>query len=109
MQQGAPVVNPDAIRKALNCYPYITEHEKEVWHIAHTMVRALFLAGHEHVILDATNLTERRRSEWLSPEHTVEYACFDTPQTECERRARETEQDYLLPVIARMAQQIEWP
>jgi predicted kinase len=61
---GAPIVCPDAIRAALHGHKFIPEAEPMVWAVAKTMVRALFMAGHEVVVLDATNTTRARRSEW---------------------------------------------
>ena len=59
-----PRVNPDAIRLAIHGQPFIAEAEPFVWAIAHAMVDALFLAGHDHVVLDACNNTRKRRDEW---------------------------------------------
>lgn len=50
-QQGAPVVNPDAIRLALHGQAFLQEAEPLVWVMAKYMVEALFLAGHSTVIL----------------------------------------------------------
>ena len=63
---GHPIVSPDAIRLALHGQRFISEAEPFVWAIAKAMVRALFLAGHSAVILDATNNTRKRRDEWKS-------------------------------------------
>jgi len=43
--------------------PFIKEAEKIVWTIVHYMVKALFIAGHNKVILDATNTTRKCRDE----------------------------------------------
>lgn len=64
MQQGHPVVCPDAIRMALYGQPFIKEAESIVWATAKLMVAALFEAGHDTVILDGTNLTSKYRDEW---------------------------------------------
>ena len=58
-KQGIPIVNPDSIRLALHGKAFILEAEDFVWTIAYTMARALFLAGHETVIIDATNITKK--------------------------------------------------
>ena len=56
MQQGYPVVNPDSIRLALHGHRFREESEEHVWAIAKTMVNSLFIAGHDKVIVDATNI-----------------------------------------------------
>ena len=63
MQQGVPVVNPDSIRLAIHGQPFIGDAEPFVWATARTMVNAMFIAGHQHVILDATNTTRKRRDK----------------------------------------------
>jgi predicted kinase len=73
------------------------------------MVDALFLAGHDIVILDATNTTESRRAEWDSIHYKRSYAIFKTSEEECLKRALDNKQDYLVPVINKMARQIKFP
>jgi predicted kinase len=74
-----------------------------VWAIAKYMVRALFEAGHEQVVLDATNLTEWRRREWRNrPQWETVYKEFNTDAETCALRAYENNQVDLLPVISRM-------
>lgn len=98
-KQGHPIVNPDSIRLALHDHDYIRLAEPFVWAIAKVMVRALFEAGHEVVILDATNTTEKRREEWMSDEWETEWHIIATPKSVCLERADET----MKPVIERMA------
>lgn len=109
MATGVPVVNPDSIRLALHGQAFFGPAEPMVWAVAHLMVQALFTAGHKTVILDATNITEHRRSDWRSKEWNVGFVCFKTSEEECLRRAVALGQTDLLPVIARMAKAIEWP
>lgn len=85
--QGVPIVNPDAIRLAVHGQRYRAEAEPLVWSIAQVMVRALFGAGHETVILDATNMNEYRRDQWRSTEWTRAFKIFDTPVDVCLARA----------------------
>jgi predicted kinase len=101
-QQGFPVVNPDSIRLALHGQVYRQEAERFVWAHAHLMVESLFLAGHQVVILDATNIVRRLRTEWESPRWRTLLRVFDTPAEECRRRASINRPD-LLPIIDRMA------
>jgi predicted kinase len=99
---GLPIVNPDAIRLALHGHNYITDAEPMVWVIAKYMVRALFLSGHNEVILDATNLTKKRRDEWIGP-WNIEYKLFThVSKEECIKRAINSNREDLIPVIERM-------
>lgn len=104
---GYPIVEPDAIRKVLRCFPMVDYLEALVWSIAMVMVRALFSAGHDAVIIDAVNHTEARRKIWQSEEWVVCYHVVETSMEVCVERAHATGQDYLIPVIRRMAQDWE--
>ena len=105
--QGFPIVCPDEIRKALHGHAYAQEAETFVWAIAQVMVRSLFASRHKTVILDATNTTRRRRSEWMNDGwHTVAVV-IKTDIDECHRRATKTLRHELGPVINRMADQLE--
>lgn len=108
-QTGLPTVNPDSIRLALHGQEFCPSAEPMVWAVARLMVKSLFLAGHPVVILDATNLTPRRRDEWLSKDWTCEYVGFTTPMEVCLERAHATGKPNLCPVIRRMAKDQEWP
>lgn len=108
MKQGCPVVNPDGIRKALGVFPWNPETESTVWYLAHMMVKSLFAAGHPVVILDATNLTERRRNEWRSSKYDLSFKVFTADALTCVARCDETNQS-LRPVILRMAQEYVAP
>lgn len=107
--QPAPIVCPDEIRIALHGQRYISEAEPFVWAIAKVMVRALFGAGHQEVILDATNTTKKRREEWYSGEWEIEWCVIDTPKEECIRRAQAVGDDYIIPIIEKMSSQWENP
>jgi len=104
---GYPIVCPDAIRLALHGRPFIPEAEPMVWTIARLMVRALFNAGHETVILDATNTTKARRDEWLSDQWQRQWVVFSTGLDECLSRAVASGRTDLIPVIERMARHFE--
>ena len=106
---GYPVVNPDSIRMVLHGTAWRPEAEPMVWATANLMVQALFEAGHEVVVLDATNLTEHRRAEWNSKKWTTGYVTFHTDEATCIARAEAGDRAYLIPVIQRMARDIEWP
>jgi len=106
-QLGFPIVETDAIRKVLRCFPFVPHREVEVWALAHSMVAALFEAGHTDVILDSVSHTSQARNEWVMYErifHEVR-----TSATECCKRAVDRDQDYLVPVIQKMAEELTWP
>lgn len=105
--QQCPVVCPDAIRLALHGQRFNILMEPYVWVIAKTMVRALFLAGHNRVILDATNTTEKRRAEWLSDDWDTQFKILDTPKEECISRAKRQNDIPILPVIEKMHEYYE--
>jgi len=100
---GAPIVCPDAIRLALHGEAYSQRAEPFVWAIAKTMVRALFLAGHGVVILDATNNTRKRRDMWVDEQWDTFWKVIDTGKDTCIARARETDREYIIPIIEKMA------
>lgn len=110
--QGHPIVNPDSIRLGLHGKPFIGEAEPFVWAIAKVMVRALFLAGHETVIVDATNTTRKRRDDWKSKDWAREFEIvLESPEV-CKQRAGlsavdTTHLEGLIGAIDRMAEQYE--
>lgn len=98
-----PIVSPDAIRLALHGTAWRAESEPMVWAIAHTMVTALFRAGHGDVTLDACNVSLERCREWESPEWVLCYHVVDTPADVCIERAEGEGRYDLVSVIKRMA------
>jgi predicted kinase len=102
-QQGHPVVSPDAIRLALHGQAFVPSAEGFVWAIAHGMVAALFLAGHDVVILDACNTSKKLRDEWKSKEWQRIFQVFDASMLECQHRAMIQDRTDLIAVINRMA------
>lgn len=107
-QHGWPIVNPDSVRLALHGQRYQQEAEDFVWAITKTMVRALFLAGHTGVIIDATNTTEKRRKVWMPREGDLWGATYFVPiltkKEECIQRAHDSRDAIIVPVIERMAE-----
>lgn len=104
-QQSLPIVNPDSIRLAIHGQAFYPPAEPLVWAFAHMMVDALFKAGHGRVILDATNVSQKRRDEWISKDYSAQLRVFETSPTECIERARKGGREDLIPVIERMAKQ----
>lgn len=104
---GFPIVETDAIRKALHCFPFVVEREDEVWYITKVMIDSLFAAGHQDVILDATSHTSTLRNKWVL--YNRIYHEVRTSPEECCIRAAQRDQDYLIPVIQQMAAELTWP
>lgn len=100
-----PIVNPDSIRIALHGQRFIGEAEPMVWAMAKYMVAALFEAGHDSVILDATNTTRARRDEWVDKRWTRKFVNIPTTKTECIHRALKLNDEYIIPIIEKMAGQ----
>ena len=107
-RQGYPIVCPDEIRIALYGEPRRLARQAEpmVWTIATLMVRSLFGAGHERVILDACNNTRERRDPW-SQEFDTRFMVIETSVETCLTRALENGRRDIIPVIGRMASQHE--
>lgn len=100
---GWPIVSPDSIRLAIHGERFIAQAEPFVWVIAKAMVRALFLAGHDKVVLDSTSISPVRRDDWKSTDWKRRFIIFSADKDECIRRARVIEDEYIVPVIERMA------
>lgn len=109
---NTPIVNPDSIRLAMHGKPFIGSMEPYVWAIARTMVSSLFIAGHDEVILDATNITAERRLQWRSRQWLREFQCFHEDAETCRSRAHTSIDDPfqlegILGTIDRMAEELE--
>jgi len=107
---GWPIVNPDSIRLALHGHRFYAPAEPYVWAMAFTMVEALRLAGHERIVVDATNVTEKRRKEWTTRyEGAVEWKVIEASRDVCIERALAENDSAIIPVIHRMAEEWDWP
>lgn len=104
---GYPIVCPDAIRLALHGERFIGNAEPMVWAIAKYMVAALFEAGHDDVVLDATNTTAKRRAEWIDKRWMRAFVPIPTTFDECMRRAKANNDDRIIPTIEKMHKQFE--
>ena len=105
---GAPIVSPDAVREALNPgVPFTPALEPYVWAVSRTMVEALFHAGHPSVILDATNVSRKRRDAWKSPRWSRSFIVFPIDRDLVMERAKRTE--FPTDVIERMIENFEPP
>lgn len=108
-QFKAPIVCADAIRLALHGRRFVHETEDIVHAMTKYMVKALLIAGHECVIVDECHITEKLRAQWQSKYWRLGYVFVNTPPSECIRRAHAQNDQYIIPVINRMAGQWEDP
>ena len=101
-----PIVNRDAIRLALHGERFLKPTEDLVKVAAIYMVKALFLAGHELVVVDETCTTKSRRNFWREgrPWTTV-FHHVDTSAEVCKERAIDDPE--IQPIIDKMANQFE--
>jgi len=108
MDQGLPIVSPDAVRLAMHGQRFIGQAEPWVWAQAHAMLDALVAAGCYRVIVDATNVKPKRRMEWIErhPRLRFSFALFPATREECLRRARDAGDTEIRDVIDRQAK--EW-
>jgi predicted kinase len=102
-----PIVNPDSIRLVLHGQRFIGEAEPMVWVMAKYMVAALFEAGHDFVILDATNTTKKRRDEWIDKRWVRKFITMPATKETCIERSNALDDAYILPIIEKMAAQFE--
>lgn len=107
IRQGLPIVNRDAIRLALHGQEFISDSEDMVTAIETYMVKSLFLAGHDKVIVDATHISDKRRQRWRNEEWDIFYKTFDTSKAECIKRALDDDRENLVPIIEKMHEQFE--
>lgn len=107
-QQGHPVVNKDAIRLALHGQRFLPAAEHFVDVLADYMVRSLFLAGHDTVIVDECHNTEKRRERWKSATWKIILQVFYTSKEVCIERAEAKNDFVILPVIERMAEESDY-
>jgi predicted kinase len=106
--QGCPVVNRDAIRLALHGQPFILDAEPMITAIEEYMVKSLFLAGHNEVIVDATHLKQKYVDRWKSENWETELKLFHVTKEICIQRAKADNREDLIPIIERMAANNEW-
>lgn len=103
-----PIVCPDQIRYAVYNQRYEPMAEPMVWAMAKIFVRSLFLAGHKHVVLDATNVTSGRRDDWIDVAWNRSYVVCDVSKMACMLRAQANHDDEIMPIIDRMATYLEF-
>ena len=99
---GAPIVCKDSIRLALYNKRYEASAEDFIRAISKTMIKALFLRGHEIVIADETHFSKAARNHLKDPLWEIRWFPVQTPADICCERAIQTGQADLVPVINEM-------
>lgn len=99
---GFPVMNPDTIRLIYHGERFLLEGELNVWDIAARVVDRFRTRGEENLFIDATNTNAARRDFWLK-NYSGKLEVLRTPVDVCIRRAIDTGQQDLIPVIKSMA------
>ena len=110
--QRLPMVSPDAVRLALHGQRYEPCAEEMVWATTFVMLRALFKAGHNVVIFDATNVSRKRRDRLRQAMKEFEmgvlcFKLFEENATECTARALALGDAAIVAVIERMDDEFE--
>ena len=103
------IVSRDSIRQALHGEPFVPELEDKVTEIQIVMTNALFISGHRTVIMDECHLSRNGGKHVLKAFEGCRliYVDINTPKEVCIERAKATNQEYLIPVIERMACRLE--
>jgi predicted kinase len=78
-----------------------------VWALLPLMVKALFEAGNDTVILDATNVTRWERDQWQSDQWETVFHFIDTDSATCAARALITDQPDVVEAIDRKVEEFE--
>ena len=102
-QQGLPIVSRDAVRLALHGERFLAAAEPMVSAIEETMIKALFRAGHNTIIIDECHINAKRRCRWVGFDGAhVECVVINTPRDVCIERAKAENDQVIIPVIERM-------
>ena len=101
---SACVVSPDAIRVAMHGQRFLPRAEPLVWATARIMARALVLAGHRVIFIDATSITYADRREWslYGDNWNVQVWEIKTPMDICTVRAKSAGDMDIIPIIDKM-------
>lgn len=100
------IVSGDAIRLATHGMRYNRLGEDAVFATLHTMIRALLITGFD-VIVDETNTSEISIRRLLEIDNNAVAIYIDTTEDVCIKRAIESNQLDLIPVIKRVSKNLE--
>ncbi len=104
------VINSDEVRLAMYGQRFIKLAEPLVHAHTKLMARTLYNMGYA-CLIDETNTTVGSIKQWLEIDPDAEFVYIDTPVHVCQKRAIDTNQSDLLPVIDRMyknLQKLQW-
>ena len=104
---GCPVVNRDAIRLALHGRAYIQDAENMISTLETYMVKALFIAGHQTVIVDACHLKSKYVERWESDYWDIKLHHLGAHPDLCIKRAIADGREDLIPIIIRMDEDVK--
>lgn len=96
-KHGIPHVSSDSVRMAFYGHPFIREAEPWVWPQIRVMVKALFIAGHDTVIIDSTCTAKRDREWWRDNMWEIKFKPFTTSPEICLARAKKDEEAGINP------------
>jgi len=102
-EHGWPVVEVDGFRYAIHGSHYNKQAEPLVWKHVRIAVRALFHDHHDVVILDSMMAAEERRNMFKGENFQTVFKEFHTSPEVCIERAKDSNQEYLIPVIERVS------
>lgn len=108
----AAIVSADQFRQLIYGQRFYKDGESYVWAVRNTCFKALLQQGID-IVIDETNITKESRAAAIklakSYGYRVEGIFFDTDPRTCKRRAIDTKQEDLLPIIDKMNDQLEPP
>lgn len=105
--EGFPVVSIDSIRSALRVKRFPCIQYPMVLSAAKVMIKSLFLAGHETVILDTENTRKKHRDEWKDSLWLTLFVKIDESMDVCIARAKQREDANIVTIIENMASRFE--
>lgn len=104
---NCPIVNKDSIRLALHGQIFRQESESMVTAIETLMVDSLLIAGHDKIVIDATNTISSFRDKWrkvaIAYDMTINFIVCNASKVECMERAEYCDRQDLIPVIEKMS------
>ena len=100
------VVNADSLRLALTGQRYNYLAESVVFSMKYVFIRALLKQGYE-VLVDGTNSSDISIQRILEIDPNAEFLIVDTPEEVCIQRAKDTNQEDLIPVIKSIGKNVE--
>ena len=104
------VVSADDIRYLVYGQRFFSSGEPIVWALRGLMLRYLMQQG-KPIVIDETNTIKRNREAIIKIAkefgYTIEAVVLPTTREECIDRAKALNDEYILPIIDRMAEQYE--